>query len=330
MAYLYGAYGLTIQSDIVIDFLTAPGDEEPGDAVDEVSICFRPDSSVTATLKQYGWVHHYPPTGVPENGIEISECSGQLKLLYRRDPDSALEFVISVDAKQVTLLRPDQIPEIDGISFFIGPVCGVLSRLRAKTCLHASVLVVDGRAFALTGEKRAGKSTTSAMLTRCGANLLADDIGIISHDGKQFWIEPAYPFMRLAPAAIELTGRSMEDTRDVLSVGDKKYVPAHERHDEPFYSQPMPLDAIYVLSERLGPETGLQIDQLEPNAAARILNSNGYAKYMMDNAMRGQDFALFAKFARDKHSRAVTRPNNLSRLSELAHMIIEDFREIHD
>lgn len=326
MTFLYGAYGLNIRSDIAIDFLTTVSANVPMD----VTVQFRPDDSIRGELKALPWEPTYPQPDTPYHGIEISEYAGQLKLLYRRDSDSALEFFVSKDGKQVTALRPDEIPEIDAISFFIGPVCGVLNRLRSRTCLHASVLTLGGRAFALTGEKRMGKSTTSAMLTACGARLVADDIAVLNHDTGQFWVQPAYPFMRLAPPAIELMGRSMADTHELLSIGNKRYVPVQPDGESDFPIGPLPLDAIYILSQRGTPDIDISINRLEPNEAARVLNSNGYGKYMMDAAMRRQDFSFFAKFAREKHSRAITRPNDLSRLNELGQMILDDFREIHD
>ncbi|MEO9635664.1 MAG: hypothetical protein ABJF89_10690 [Parasphingorhabdus sp.] len=324
MTFVYGAYGLNIRSDISIDFLTPL----QADAAIDVTVCFQPDDSVQSNLNALPW--EPPRAGPPHDGIGIGKYGGQLKLLYPRDPHSALEFVISEDAKRVTILRPGEIPEIDAISFFIGPVCGVLSRLRSRSCLHASVLTLNGRAFALTGDKGAGKSTTSAMLTTCGAMLVADDIGVLSHNNNQFWVQPAYPFMRLSPPEIELTGRSMADTRELLSVGDKRYVSVEPDGEGGFPLDPLPLDAIYFLSRRGNPDMDISIDRLEPNEAARLLNSNGYGHYIMDTAMRRQDFSLFAKFAREKHSRAISRPDDLSRLAELAQMILDNFRETHD
>lgn len=325
MTFAYRAYGLHVRSDISIDFLTLA---KPGVQID-VDVCFSPESGTETSLKILPWKTTYPPTGTPDHGIEIADHAEQLKLSFRRDPDSVLEFVVSKDAKRVILLRPDSIPEIDAISFFIGPVCGVISRLRMKTCLHASVLVLDGRAFALTGDKRVGKSTTSAMLTKCGASLVADDIGVLSYDDGQFGVEPGYPFMRLAPAAIELTGRDLKATKQLLSIGDKRYVAVGDENRRAFPTQRLPLDAIYILSGRQAADSDIQIEQLEPKEAARILNSNGYGKYVMDDAMRRQDFSLFAKFAREKHSRAIDRPNDLSRLPELANKILDDFRLLH-
>ncbi|MEP6103425.1 MAG: hypothetical protein ABJ193_09845, partial [Parasphingorhabdus sp.] len=271
----------------------------------------------------------YPSPDAPEHGIEIAEHAEQLKLLFRRDSDSALEFIVSRDGSNVCLLRPDPIPQIDAISFFIGPVCGVISRLRKKSCLHASVLKLDGRAFALTGDKRTGKSTTSAMLTKCGASLVADDIAVVNQEEGQFWVQPGYPFMRLAQPAIELTGRNLSESRELLSIGEKRYVAAQDETSGAFPHKPQLLDAVYILSGREVEDAAFHIEQLKPHTAARILNSNSYGKYMMDDEMRRQDFSLFAEFAREKHSRAIRRPDNLSRLEELANFILDDFRTIH-
>lgn len=327
MSFVYSAYGLNIRSDIAIDFLTPLKKSVAAD----VAVDFRSQSDNQSRLKALSWIKTYPPLNTSgTEGLEISECVGHLKLSFRRDPESVLEFILSDNNSQVTLLQSDQIPEIDAISFFIGPILGATRRLQSKSCLHASVLTLDGRAFALTGDKRAGKSTTCAMLTTCGATLVADDIAVLDYEDEQCWVQPAYPFMRLSPPAIELTGRSLAGLQNVLSVGDKKYVPAPLMGPSAFPLEAQPLDAIYILPPREPLEADMRIEQLCPNEATRILYANGYGKLLMDAAMRRQEFSLFAKFAREKHSCVVKRPDDLSRLKELGHMILDDFRKIHD
>jgi hypothetical protein len=57
-----------------------------------------------------------------------------------------------------------------------GTAVALLLHQRGRLCLHASSVVMDGRAILLAGASGAGKSTTAAALVERGAMLLADDI----------------------------------------------------------------------------------------------------------------------------------------------------------
>jgi hypothetical protein len=67
-----------------------------------------------------------------------------------------------------------------------GPIQAVLWHQRALLPLHASVVVINGRAVALCGNAAAGKSTLAAMLAEQGHGVIADDICVVDmrNDGE--------------------------------------------------------------------------------------------------------------------------------------------------
>jgi len=56
----------------------------------------------------------------------------------------------------------------DATTYLLGPVLGFVPRRLGITCLHASAVLVGGRAVALAGPPGAGKSTTAAEFARAG------------------------------------------------------------------------------------------------------------------------------------------------------------------
>jgi hypothetical protein len=60
-----------------------------------------------------------------------------------------------------------------------GPVQAVLWHQRGLLPLHASVVVIKGRAVALCGDGAAGKSTMAAVLAAQGQRVIADDICVV-------------------------------------------------------------------------------------------------------------------------------------------------------
>ena len=60
-----------------------------------------------------------------------------------------------------------------------GPIQAVLWHQRGLLPLHASVVVIKGRAVALCGDGAAGKSTLAAVLAAQGQRVIADDICVV-------------------------------------------------------------------------------------------------------------------------------------------------------
>lgn len=65
--------------------------------------------------------------------------------------------------------------------------------------LHASTVVVDGRAVAFLGTKGGGKTTLAAGLMAAGHALLTDDLLALTVDDSAVRAQPGYPMLRLWP-----------------------------------------------------------------------------------------------------------------------------------
>ena len=75
-----------------------------------------------------------------------------------------------------------EIFEIETI--LLGTVAGIMLHLRSLLPLHASCVVLGGRAIAFSGPCASGKSALAAALVRRGALLLSDDI-LVTYDSGQ-------------------------------------------------------------------------------------------------------------------------------------------------
>ena len=80
-----------------------------------------------------------------------------------------------------------------------GHVFSTLLHIRGIFNIHASSVVLNGRAIALSGDTHAGKSTLALSFLSKGWQLLTDDLLPLSLDGGSGTISalPSYPVMRL-------------------------------------------------------------------------------------------------------------------------------------
>jgi hypothetical protein len=109
--------------------------------------------------------------------IDFAEPAGYL--LWNRDHGHVL---ISCDGREL-LCEPDPANE-QWATIVAAQALPLAATLRGLEVLHASGVVLDGRAVLITGAAGAGKSSLAAALLRAGGLLLSDDAVALSlHDG---------------------------------------------------------------------------------------------------------------------------------------------------
>lgn len=160
-------------------------------------------------------------------------------------------------------------PADEAAPFICGTVFGILLHQRRHIALHASAVEVNGKAVLFCGPSGAGKSTISAVLTRRGYPLVADDLcGIVLAETPM--VHPDGRQLRLweqAIAGLDLAANRGAPVRRRLR---KYYV-------EPDNSatNALPIGAVYALREARPPRVpGIE----RPNAvdAALLLRRNAY------------------------------------------------------
>jgi hypothetical protein len=88
-------------------------------------------------------------------------------------------------------------------NFLLGVCLGTLLVQRGFLVLHGSVVEIDGEAVAFLGNKRAGKSTSSAALLARGHRFLVDDIVAVQFEDGRPMVTPAFPMFKLDPEAFD-------------------------------------------------------------------------------------------------------------------------------
>ena len=104
-----------------------------------------------------------------------------------------------------------------------GPILAVLWHQRGLLPLHASVIVIDGRAVALCGPAAVGKSTLAAVLAAQGYQVIADDIGVVDVRSNREALVPA------GCARLQLWRDALAEL-DVATDGLQRTLPHKERY----------------------------------------------------------------------------------------------------
>jgi hypothetical protein len=213
---------------------------------------------------------------------------------------------------------------MDDLAVYLrGPVMGFVLRRRGVMALHASAVVVEGRAFVLCGSSESGKSTTAAALALRGAPVLSDDITALSEGGADFQVEPGYPRICLWPDAVrDLLGQP--DALPRLTPSWEKCFLALDGNKAKFEAQRKPLGAVYLLAPRLAEADAPRIEEVGPREALLELVQNTYMNWLLDRNQRAAEFDALSKLVTQVPVRRIVPHADPGRIGELCDLILAD------
>lgn len=244
---------------------------------------------------------------------------------YRIAFSDGTAVALAADGSRVWAATPAGRTLEDTGSYLLGPILGVVLRLRGIPCLHASAVAVGDRAIALVGASGAGKSSTAAAFARLGQPVLSDDVVALRAEGDSFRVQPAYPRIRLWPETVAGLFGSADALPRITPGWDKRYLDLNGPGGR-FQGTSLPLAAIYWLGDRgegSGPAT---VAALRPREALIHLLTESYATHFQDQALRAQEFQLLGRLVTQLPVRRLHAGNGLDRIGARCAAILADFR----
>ena len=220
----------------------------------------------------------------------------------------------------------------DAASYLLGPILGLLLRLRGVTCLHGSAVAIEDHAIAFVGPPGVGKSTTAAALGERGYEVLSDDV--VALRGQQtggagvadfLHVVPAGPYLSLWPESVTMLYGSPEAVPCFSSNWEKRRLGDHGSNVR-FAKRSLPLGIVYILGPR-GSEPAPYIEALDPQTALIGLVGNTCATDIIDGDLRAKEFGVLGRLVATTPVRTVRPHQNPSRLDALCDIILRDARD---
>jgi len=330
--FTYAVFGLLLESNLPIPELTPiPPDHDP--------------SSLESSTGRVVAIHlnASPPTrgGVPSGPEELSYAtsykdeagnpalsiwkavgSRYLRLAYF----DGTQFWLDREGREVWATWPGNLAVEDTATYLLGPVLGILLRLRGVTCLHASAVAFGEKAFAFVGSEGAGKSTTAAALARRGHAVLSDDVVALAERNGSFFVHPAYPYLCLWPESVESLYGSAEALPQFSANYEKRCL-SLGKQELRFAQQALPLAAIYILGDRRGDPAPL-VEELPPQRAFLALVANTFASNTLDSEMRAKEFEILARVVPSVPIRLLCAHHDAGRLSDLCDLLSAEAQKL--
>jgi hypothetical protein len=214
----------------------------------------------------------------------------------------------------------------DVATYLLGPVLGLLLRLRGVPCLHASAVTFGDSIVAFAGSEGRGKSTTAAALASRGHAVISDDIvALLERDGT-FVVLPAYPYLSLWPESVKMLYGSEKQLPSFSATYDKRQLLLEENRMR-FQKNQMPLGAVFLLGERVADPAAPFIETLPAGEVLVALVANSYATNMLDTKMRGREFELLGRVVTTVPVLRLRPHEDGSRIGRLCDLVEQKCRE---
>ena len=324
VTFFFSAYGLRLACEQPIPGLTpSPAASSPDVTVYFGAMPAGLEESFAGSHEVFYCDHGGSPDAIPNLTASLVSGGSYIRLRYV----DGTEFLLDRAGRRVWAVWPAPLTLEDTATYLLGPVMAFVLRLRGIVCLHASAVAVEDRALALLGPGGAGKSTTAAAFARLGYAVLADDALAVLERGESFLAQPAYPRVRLWPESVRALYGSDEALPLLTPNWEKRYLPLDENR-ESFQPDALPLAAIYILDERSKQAAEPAIEPVAPAAALVTLIANSYVNYLLDKAMRSQEFDFLGRLVNRVPVRRVLPLAGPEHLPGLCRVIAEDFRSL--
>jgi hypothetical protein len=232
------------------------------------------------------------------------------------------EFLVSPEGGGVVAAPLQGATLEDTCIYLFGPVMGFVLRLRGMVCLHASTVVIGGRAVAFCGPGGAGKSTTAAALSQRGYPVLAEDVAALDDHGKAFFVQPGYPRVNLWPASATALCGCAEALPAITPTWGKRYLSLTGLAQ--FHPSAVPLAAVYMIGGRCH-RTTPEIRELSAVDAFMSLVANTYKSDWLDAAMRTLEFDVLRRLVANVPVRLVHPPEDIAEIGSLCNALLQDY-----
>jgi hypothetical protein len=237
--------------------------------------------------------------------------------------DGLAEFLVSADGLRVTFGWIGPASQEAFQVYLLGQALSFALVKRGHEPLHATSVVVDGRAVVFLGNSGFGKSSLAACFLRAGHQLLTDDLLMLRESPDGYIAYPGPPRIKLFP---DMARRHLGErvTGPPMNLKAKKQVIALEPHQR--CDTPVPLGAIYALASprEVARKQRVRIETLSLRQAFVTLVANTFNYLIVGSDRLQRQFHETAQLAAAVPVRKLIYPRRHDSLPRVREAVLAD------
>jgi hypothetical protein len=228
------------------------------------------------------------------------------------------EFVVSADRSRVLWRRWEGVPDRALFAYLLGHVLSYCLLARGLEPLHATSVVVDGKAIALLGDSGYGKSTLAAALLDRGCRLLTDDVLVLEFQGQQLLAHPSLAHIKLTPDSADAVFHGRRSvfmnaftSKMIFSLEESQHVP-----------RLVPLHRVYLVPAKSGSK--ISVRSVRGRAAFLPIIKNTFNNVVLTPSRLKQQFAFASRLTSRVVIKRLSYPKRLELLPAVVDAILAD------
>lgn len=229
------------------------------------------------------------------------------------------EFHVSADGARVRWRRLVGIPDEVLFTYLLNQVLSHCLALRGVEPLHATSVVVNGRAIAIMGDSGYGKSTLAAALIRRGCPLLTDDVLVLEDLGNGMQAYPSLARLKLRPDSAD-AAFARRRSLQMNTFTDKMILPLSASEHA---GNEVPLGAIFVIPSSAG-SAAIAIRRVRGHRSLLPIIQNSFDTSFLDRRRLEQQFAFACRLAKAVPISVLSFPRQLDMLPAVADALLKD------
>jgi hypothetical protein len=232
------------------------------------------------------------------------------------------EFVVSGDGRTIHCRRFDLASDESFQIYLIQRALSIALVEQGYEPLHATAIVVGGRALAFLGDAGTGKSTLAAFCLNAGDTLLTDDLLLLRRGPQGFHAYPGAPRLKLFPLiGRQLFGQGMCGTPMNPDTG-KLIVPIDV---DRLCQRPVPLRALYLLQRpHAATVRHVQLETVTPRAALIELVRHTFNYLDTDPDRLARQFLEASQIAMEVEVKRLVYPRLFGQLAAVREALLAD------
>lgn len=253
---------------------------------------------------------------------------------YVRFPDGTdyiewsrlFEFLVSADGRRIACHSLNGASDEAFQTYLLGQVLSFALLKQGIEPLHATSVVLDGKAVAFLGNCGFGKSSLGAAFLQAGHRLLSDDLLVLKEHGDRFVVYPGPPRIKLFPDIARILLGDRANGTPMNNQTPKLVIPLDE-NEVVSPEGALPLKAIYVLKPPV--DTGsprITIRLLSARRAFVELTKNTFNAVVVAPERLKRQFALVSQLAARVPVKSLSFARILTQLPLVQKVILSDLQ----
>jgi hypothetical protein len=228
------------------------------------------------------------------------------------------------DQYQITIEILEGVEMSEVRIFVLSSMLGALAHIQGFLPLHASGVVVNGKAILFCGKSGLGKSTLCAALYQKGFDFVTDNLAsiFIDENGTPM-VHPSYSHFRLWEDSLKKLGQFSNDIVKMRDTIEKYNLILEDQLQD----GAIPLHKVYHLNHRF--ENKITIEPMKGRQKADIIVNETFRIKLLNGLGRQEHyFSLLNQICAKTEIAKIYRPVDSFLLEELTQAILEDVEAI--